>query len=271
MNIRNRLNDEQKVNILSLRERMSWGKMSEVLNLPMSTIRSFHRKWTRTHRFANLKQTGRPKSIDERLLNRICTFLNSTPRATRRMMRERFGLTCSERTLSKYLHRRNFRNYRMKVKPKLTAVHRNSRREFRNLYGRWPVEEWRKVLFSDECSVELFKVYPERIWRRPGTGYRKDFYLPSKTVFVKRYLKIWSCFGYYGTGPLVFVEGSMNGVKYCQILQDHLLTSGSRLCVGPFVFQDDNHSIHTGKLARAWRRRNRICRLEWPNNSSDLK
>jgi hypothetical protein len=267
----NRLTDEQKVKILSYRPYMSWGRLSEELQISTSTIRSFHEKWLKTKKFSAIKQKGRPKAITERILNRITTFLSSNPRTTLRMIKARFGLACCHKTISKYLHSRSYKNFRMKVKPKLTQVHRTARLRFERKYSRFSLANWRRVLFSDECSVELFKTYPERIWRKPGTAFKEGFYLPQKTVFTKKYIKIWSCFGAKGTGPIVFIDGSMNGRKYRDILSQHLNSNGRALANHRFIFQDDNDTVHRCRLLSEWHKNNRTEQMEWPWNSSDLK
>ena len=75
--------------------------------------------------------------------------------------------------------------------------------------------------------------------------------------------------GYFssaGTGKLVRMEGTMDGLKYRRILDENLLESAMNLKLGRrFTFQQDNDPKHKSKATLEWLNENLINVLEWPS------
>ena len=82
---------------------------------------------------------------------------------------------------------------------------------------------------------------------------------------------LWGCFSAAGIVRLVRVEGTINGAKYRQILEDNLLQSAKdlRLRQG-YMFQQDNDPKHTTKATLEWLQNKNVKVLEWPSQSPDL-
>lgn len=83
---------------------------------------------------------------------------------------------------------------------------------------------------------------------------------------------VWGCMSAQGVGNLCFVEGTVNTIKYQDILEHHLLPSISTLKTEDdcFTFQQDGASCHTAKRNMSWLREHNIPVLSWPANSPDL-
>ena len=63
----------------------------------------------------------------------------------------------------------------------------------------------------------------------------------------------WGCFSAAGTGRLVRMEGTMNGAKYRQILEENLLQSAKdRRMWQIFTFHQDNDPKYTAKATLEW-------------------
>jgi hypothetical protein len=59
-------------------------------------------------------------------------------------------------------------NYVKTKKPPLNERHRKLRFEFCLRHKDWTVDDWRKVIFSDECNVEAGPSGGSRtVWRKP--------------------------------------------------------------------------------------------------------
>jgi hypothetical protein len=64
---------------------------------------------------------------------------------------------------------------------------------------------------------------------------------------------LWGCFSVAGTGRLVRIEETMNGVKYREILDENLPQSTQDLRLGRrFTFQQDHDSKNTAKTTQEW-------------------
>ena len=73
-------------------------------------------------------------------------------------------------------------------------------------------------------------------------------------------------------GKLTDVEGKMDAVQYCEILEDGVVESFEKLEVEEEerIFQQDNDPKHTSKKATKWFEDNNIQVLPWPGQSPDL-
>ena len=83
---------------------------------------------------------------------------------------------------------------------------------------------------------------------------------------------VWGCMTSKGFGRLVRVEGNMDAVQYCRILEEGLLGTldDHDIDRSTAYFQQDNDPKHTSKRAKAWFANNGFYVLEWPANSPDL-
>ena len=83
---------------------------------------------------------------------------------------------------------------------------------------------------------------------------------------------VWGCMGWNGVGKLTEVEGKMDAVQYCEILEDGVVESFEKLEVEEEerIFQQDNDPKHTSKKASQWFEDNNIQVLPWPAQSPDL-
>ena len=140
------------------------------------------------------------------------------------------------------------------------------------MYGDWTCEQWRKVAFSDESS---FTVKPTslrmRVWRKSGTAYVMDNIRPTfKSGYVC--LNIWATFSMYGRTPLVRINGTLNQVKYREILENNLLPFARKFHGGVdnIVFQQDNCGPHRAKSVAKYLSENGISLLYWTPQSPDL-
>ena len=76
---------------------------------------------------------------------------------------------------------------------------------------------------------------------------------------------------WFGLGPLVPVIGNMNSEMYVDILDNGSLpTLWQYFGEGSFLFQQDNCSIHTSRLAQTWFDEMGVQKLDCPSHCPDL-
>ena len=128
---------------------------------------------------------------------------------------------------------------------------------------------WNRVIFSDESKVEIGLDNRVYIWRRAG-----EEWLPASTSPPPRKrlgVMIWGCITFNRVGTLDFLEGSINALKYTDILEDNLWPVVARhFPQNNSIFLDDNAPIHRAQKVMAYRVKNKIKMLSWPAQSPDL-
>lgn len=127
--------------------------------------------------------------------------------------------------------------------------------------------EWRKVVWSDEKKFNLDG--PDGLlyyWH----DLRKEKMFSLKRAHGGGSVMIWACFGYFGIGNLAVIDGRLNAVGYCELLEKYLLPSGERCAGENYVFQHDNASIHRAKVTKEWLEAQNIDVMAWPALSPDL-
>ena len=124
---------------------------------------------------------------------------------------------------------------------------------------------WGKRFCGLVMKIELFGLIAKRLQRhKPSTAHH-----PSNTIPNRKHdggsIVLWGCFSAAGTGRLVRIEGTMNGAKFKQILEENLLKKAKELGLWwTFMFQPDNDPKHTDKAQtwislRIWRRLEDYC------------
>jgi hypothetical protein len=148
------------------------------------------------------------------------------------------------------------------------------------------VEDWEKVIWSDESKIEIGKdTGIVRVFRRENEKFHKDCLKP---VFKgqRSSIMVWGCFAGGKMGPLVaFLKGGINSEEYINTLRGTLLPFILNLNngdftvnndtivvadVGHYIFMQDNAPIHKARSTTSFLNDHYITAMNWPANSPDL-
>lgn len=131
----------------------------------------------------------------------------------------------------------------------------------------------RKLVFSDECNFYCngnINKHNTHYWAEENPHWR----LECKTHYT-RYLTVWAAIGWNGVIGLDISEQTMNGARYCKILNEHVVPYFQRNPT--MIFQQDGASPHYAIEARQilderlpGRWLGRRGPTEWPARSPDL-
>lgn len=114
----------------------------------------------------------------------------------------------------------------------------------------WTVDQWMKVLWTDESKFEIFNSKRKQYVRRR----MDEKYDPKCIVPTVKHgggnLLVWGCFSGQSIGDIKRIDGIMDKKMYHQILIRHGVQSGLRLVSQRFVYKQDNDPKHTSKLCK---------------------
>ena len=182
------------------------------------------------------------------------------------------GTPVSSQTVRNTLKKASLKAVVKKKKPLLSVSYRKRRLAFALKYQHWTVEDWKRVLWSDETKINrIGSDGQEYVWKRKGKGL--TFREVQGTVkFGEGSLMVWGCIGWNGGGVLSKVEGWMDAEQYVAILEGGLWQSmeDSGIPADSVIFQQDNDPKHTSRRAKIWFEEQDIKLLDWPAQSPDL-
>lgn len=182
------------------------------------------------------------------------------------------GQKVSGRTIQRALKREGIRSCIPRPKPLISAQNKVKRLAFAEKHRNWTVDDWKKVLWTDESTFCQFqKSGWGRVWRKPGEDFHEDCI--AATVKHSPSRMFWACFSWVGLGPIVPLEGSVTAVVYRDVLETHAvptLKAHARKIRKKFFFQEDNAPVHTAKIPQEFLNSQKVGRLSWPPQSPDL-
>ena len=189
-------------------------EISAITNADPTTIKRFHKEAVArgfdrdgpllVEHLENKKRAEVPSiSKDPEVIRKIANYVSQT-RATRGhnlvkiASRSKCGL--KKEAVRKILKKQGFRKVKRTTKPGLDKRQRQARYQWALKFKGWTLEDWKRVCFSDETSIQVgHRRGGDRVWRKPS---ERDDKTCSKARW-KGYsdFMFWGCFSYNFKGP----------------------------------------------------------------------
>ena len=188
--------------------------ISQLLNLPVSTIGGIIRKWKQHHSTINRPRTGAPRKISDQGVRRILIRVAKEPRTTRKELQkdlEAAGTTVTERTVGNALHRHGLCARSAHKTPLLKKRHVEACLKYAKQHLDKPVNYWEHVLWWDETKIVLLAVTQHTMFGGEMALHITRITLYTTVKFGGGSIMVWGCFSSCGTGRLHIIEGTMNG------------------------------------------------------------
>jgi len=209
-------------------------------------------------------RSGRPKILTERDRRHLAQIVTTKRQITldelTQEMNDVLDESVSARTIRRYLHDVGFHSLVGVRKPFISDANRTKRLAWCKERKTWD-NEWKKIIWSDESRFLLFQNDAhKRVWRRPKEKYAVNCLVPT----VKHGgggVMVWGCFVNNKPGPLVVIEGILNGAGYRELLANYLKPFLDELGPELYIFQDDNAPIHTSKAVLRWKEENLVSSI----------
>lgn len=247
---------------------LSQRQIAKQLGISRCAVQRNINRYALTQSVADLPKTGRPKKFSpklERFIMMKCKlnpFINIQQIKNQIMDME----TISSSTIHRILKRHGLRTSRAVFKKYLTKKHIKKRLDFVRHYSSFQIEDWKKVIFSDESTIKL---NDRRVYyvRRPlKTRFSNNYIIKSRKIPGIK-LMLWGAVFGDGRRLLCRCPTRLNSIGYQQILENNLLQIISPL----EIYMQDNASIHRSRSTMDFLERHMILYLDdWPPNSPDI-
>ena len=276
---RTELSEFQKGQIVALSDRYSHREIGRQLRIPHSTVSAFLNRYADRENHDNLHHTGRPRKTtlsDDHYLIRSAESDTGQPLA---QLRLDTNIGASEQTIRRRLRETNIKKYKAVNRPLLTKKQIAARLKWAREHRNWSLEQWRRVLWSDETMVKNQNdPRPKLVFRRPN---KREKYDPKnvqpKSGYGGASQMVWGCFIGDKLGPILFVDTSITKEVYIGMLADSLLPFIDILHADGqenIIFQQDNATPHSSPVTRKWledeAKKHGFSIMQWPPNSPDL-
>jgi transposase len=256
---------------------VSLKKIREQLNMSERGLRrvlAYARKHPEDPVKPKSKNAGRPTKLSLGTVRKMKRLISNNPSITAKAIKSSLPelAAISVRTIQSWCKDQLKLPCRKMVnKPLLTDRMRNDRLTFARRYAHWGVEQWKKVMFSDESHFQLTFGNQHYRCRRSKESDKFDLKFTRKRVKHAPKLMVWGCFSWKGRGGLEFLRPRemMNGERYRQVLDSklELFMHAHRTT----HFLQDGAPCHKSRLVTQWfAERPHIHLIKWPGNSPDL-
>jgi len=268
------LTTEEKARIVGMRDAGLKGmQIARELGHPPSTIYTVLSTYDKFGTVEPRKPSGRPPKLsdrDRRHLNRLIAKNRKAPLAEITNMMD---IEVGERTVARTVHKLGYQARVAAGKLFLNSKHVSKRLEFALLHQHWTIEDWKRVIWTDESLFEVGRNSRRpHVWRRKDEKYKSDCLAPSFKSG-RTSIMIWGAFVGCTRLPLVIMPpGERDGASFVKNVYDAAL--------GPFlndqenaadlVVMEDGAPVHRCKVANIWKETKSLKRLDWPANSPDL-
>lgn len=251
-----------------------------ISRVPLATknqVRNIKVKWQNGESLACRPGSGRKRKTTERQDRSIINAIKKNRNITIGEIKRECGLEhISESTICRRISQLSeLKSYWKSLKPFVNAKQRKRRVDWCKAHRHWTVEQWRRVIWSDESPFTLSYNRRTRVWRCAHEKW-KPFALRG-TLKHDQKINVWGCFAAHGVGNICRIEGIMVKEMYRDILMHELSPSVLKLFprvdnVAPqYMFQQDNDPKHTAKLVKDFIADWEIPMLDnWPGQSPDL-
>jgi len=219
---------------------------------------------------------GRPPKLSSSDLHYSIRQITSqkTEHATElsKTLQEMNGESISARTVRRALRKVGMKAVVKRKRPLLTKRHRRERLDFAMAHKDWTVEDWKRVVWSDETKINCLGSDGRKwVWKKPGEGL-SDRLVDGTVKFGGGSLMFWGCMLWEGPGYGTKIDGRMDAKLYVGILEDELQESLKYYKKRPvdIIFQQDNDPKHKSKMAMNWLEDSGMEVMIWPPQSADL-
>ncbi|GJQ86135.1 hypothetical protein Trydic_g15351, partial [Trypoxylus dichotomus] len=137
-------------------------------------------------------------------------------------------------------------------RPYLNQQQMKNRMLWAGTYKDWTVENWSKVIWSDESNIEMFDTLGAQfVCRRPGEAFRVDCITPT-AKHGGGSVMIWGYISANGVEEVFVGGGRMNSERYISLLEEVLEASVLKMYDrddAEYLFRQDSAPCHKSRFS----------------------
>jgi transposase len=178
----------------------------------------------------------------------------------------------SSQTVRRQLRKSGLRPVVKRKRPLLKPHHRRARLDFAQSHQEWTLEDWKRVIWSDETKINRLGSDGRKwVWKEVGEAL-SDRLVQGTVKFGGGNVMMWGCMSWDGVGYATRIEGKMDAELYVSILEDELQETLRYYdkTTTDVIFQQDNDPKHTSKRAQTWFKDHDFTVMRWPPQSPDI-
>ena len=149
-------------------------------------------------------------------------------------------------TISRRLKEQGLKGRLAAKKPLLRPANIQKRLRFAREHKHWTVDDWKKVLWTDESKFELFGQH-RHVYEKLENILMPDAH---RVKHGGDSIMVWGSICGNSVGKLVKIDSIMNKNVYHNILVHHGIPSGLNVIGRGFIYQQDNDPKQTSKLCK---------------------
>lgn len=247
---------------------VSQREIAKLLNISRGGVQCFLKRYRECGDITNKTKNQNRKKLTERDERKLCITSKRNPKMVASELRAACNLThvsvdTVKRTLRKYgqMGRIACR------KPSLNMRQKKLRLKFSKNCANFSINDWSKIIFSDESKIELEPSTRQYVRRKVTDNKFAEKYVNTTKKFRKS-IMIWGAIRYDGKRVLVRCNGNVDQYEYQRILDVGL----PQICNNRFKLQQDGASSHRAYSTKQYftRKSIRLFDQPWPPQSPDL-
>lgn len=249
--------------------------VAEMLHVHHTTIGRVLRRFQETGSDDRRPGQGRPRVTNERddrfLILSTLRDRFTTSTSMQELIRHVRNVQISSSTVRRRLHGAGIASRRPATGPRLTRQHRVARLAFARDHVNWTLEQWKRVLFTDETRVSLRGQDGRmQVWRRAGERYSQVCF-SQREPFGGGSVMFWGGINFYARTAIVTVpRPALTADRYIvNILQDHVIPFAPFIGEN-FLLMQDNARPHNARAVTHYLRETGVNKLDWPPRSPDI-
>ena len=166
-------------------------KLYNYENVSRSTVIRLKKKELLQNGIKDLHISGRPRLFSVRTERKFVRLMvsgkHTTAKALTSYLNKEENTNVSAETVRRIFKRAGYVARIKRRKFLLKVIHKKKRLEFAKKYKNWNIENWNRIIWSDECKIELFgNNNREWCWKKPNSPLDSKSITHNCTILFKK-------------------------------------------------------------------------------------